>query len=211
MALRVVQELQEGMVVNLGVGIPTLVSDYIPTDGSILMHAENGVIGYGPHPPEGQGDPNLVNAGGERVTLIPGAAFVHHTDSFAIIRGGHLDVTVLGGMQVSEKGDLANWTTPTRGLGSPGGAVDLAMGAKTVIVVMGHTSKSGEPKLVKECTYPLTGRECVDLVVTDLGLFRMTSEGLVLTEIAPGWTPDEVKALTEARFIISPDLTEFLQ
>ena len=211
MALRVAQELQEGMVVNLGVGIPTLVSDYIPTDGSILMHAENGVIGYGPHPPDGQGDPNLVNAGGERVTLIPGAAFVHHTDSFAIIRGGHLDVTVLGGMQVSEKGDLANWTTPTRGLGSPGGAVDLAMGAKTVIVVMEHTSKSGEPKLVKECTYPLTGRECVDLVVTDLGLFRMTSEGLVLAEIAPGWTPDEVQALTEARFIISPNLKEFLQ
>ena len=211
MALRVAQELTEGMVVNLGIGMPTLVSDYIPTDGSILLHAENGVVGYGPYPPEDEGDPNLVNAGGETVTLIPGAAFVHHADAFAMIRGGHVDVTVLGGMQVSEKGDLANWTTPTRGLGSPGGAVDLAVGARTVVVIMEHITRQGEPKLVKECTYPLTGKGCVDLVVTDLGLFRVTSEGLAMTEIAPGWTPEEVQALTDARFTMSPLLKEFLR
>lgn len=211
MALRVSQELKPGMLVNLGVGIPTLLSDFIPTDGSILMHAENGLIGYGPHPPDGEGDPNLVNAGGEMVTLIPGTAFVHHTDSFAIIRGGHLDITILGGMQVSAKGDLANWTTATRGLGSPGGAVDLAMGAKKVIVLMEHTSKDGNSKLVKECSYPLTGKECVDLLVTDLGLFHMTSEGPVLAEIAPGWSPDQVQDLTDATIIVSNELKTFLE
>ena len=211
MALRVAQELKDGMVVNLGIGMPTLVSDYVPADGSIILHAENGVIGYGAYPPEGQGDPNLVNAGGEMVTLIPGGAFVHHADAAAIIRGGHLDITVLGGMQVSEKGDLANWTTPTRGLGSPGGAIDLAMGARSVVVMMEHTTREGEPKVVKECTYPLTGKGCVDTVVTDLGLFRVTSEGLVMVEFASGWTPEEVQALTEARLIVSPDIKEFLR
>ena len=211
MALRVAQELKEGMVVNLGIGMPTLVSNFIPTDGSVRLHAENGVLGYGPYPPEGEGDPDLVNGGGEMVTLLPGAAFFHHADAFAMIRGGHIDVSILGGMQVSEEGDLANWATSTRGLGSPGGAVDLAMSARTCVVMMEHTTRDGKPKLVSRCTYPLTGKACVDLVVTDLGLFRVTPDGLTLMEIVPGWTPKEVQSLTEARLLIAPELKEFLQ
>ena len=211
MAVRVAQELQEGMVVNLGIGMPTMVSNFIPADGSIRLHAENGILGYGPQPLNGEGDPNLVNGGGEMVIPLPGAVFFHHADAFAIIRGGHIDVSILGGMQVSEDGDLANWATPTRGLGSPGGAVDLAMGARTCLVMMEHTTRDGKPKLVSRCTYPLTGKTCVDLVMTDLGLFRVTSDGLVLTEIAPGWAPEEVQSCTEARLLIGSELKEVLQ
>lgn len=211
MALRIARELREGMVVNLGIGMPTLVSNYIPTDGSIILHAENGVIGYGPYPEPGKEDPNLVNAGGEMVTLLAGAAFASHADAFAMIRGGHVDVTVLGGMQVSERGDLANWATPERGLGSPGGAVDLAAGAQRVVVMMEHTTRDGKPKLVRECTYPLTGKGCVDVVVTDLGIFQVTSQGFLLKEIAPGWTPDEVRVMTEGRLVVANPLKEFLE
>ena len=209
MAARVAQELHAGMVVNLGIGMPTLVSNFIPTDGSIILHAENGVIGYGPFPPEGQEVPNLVNAGGQWVTIIQGAAYVHHADAFAMIRGGHVNLVVLGGFQVSETGDLANWTTQEGRLSSPGGAVDLAMGAGRVIVMMEHTTKEGVPKLVRECSYPLTGKGCVDLVVTDLGLFQVTEEGFLLREIAHGWTADKVRGLTEGRLTVSPDLREF--
>ena len=210
MAMRVAGELEDGTVVNLGIGMPTLVSNYIPMDSSIILHAENGVIGYGPFPQEGQEDANLVNAGGQPVTLLPGAAIVSHADSFAMIRGGYIDVAVLGGFQVSQRGDLASWSTDEESLGSPGGAVDIALAARRVIVMMEHTTKEGGPKLLRECSYPLTGRECVDLVVTDLGLFQVTGDGLLLREIAPGWTVEEVQALTDAPLTASPELKEFL-
>ena len=210
MAMRAAGELEDGTVVNLGIGMPTLVSNYIPMDSSIILHAENGVIGYGPFPQEGQEDANLVNAGGQPVTLLPGAAIVSHADSFAMIRGGYIDVAVLGGFQVSQRGDLASWSTDEESLGSPGGAVDIALAACRVIVMMEHTTKEGGPKLLRECSYPLTGRECVDLVVTDLGLFQVTGDGLLLREIAPGWTVEEVQALTDAPLTLSPELREFL-
>ena len=209
MAARVARELHEGTVANLGIGMPTLVSNFIPQDGSVLLHGENGVIGYGSFPPEGKEDPNLVNASGQPVTMVPGAAFVHHADAFAMIRGGHVDVAVLGGLQVSEKGDLANWTTNDGGLGSPGGAMDLVLGVRRVIVMMEHTTREGVPKLLRACTYPLTGKGCVDLVVTDLGLFEVTGEAFLMREIAPGWTAPEVQALTEGRLLVSPELKEF--
>ena len=210
MAMRVAGELEDGTVVNLGIGMPTLVSNYIPMDGSIILHAENGVIGYGPFPQEGQEDANLVNAGGQPVTLLPGAAIVSHADSFAMIRGGYIDVAVLGGFQVSQRGDLASWSTDEESLGSPGGAVDIALAARRVIVMMEHTTKEGGPKLLRECSYPLTGKECVELVVTDLGLFQVTGEGLILREIALGWTVGEVQALTDAPLTASRELKEFL-
>ena len=210
MAMRVAGELEDGTVVNLGIGMPTLVGNYIPMDGSIILHAENGVIGYGPFPQEGQENPNLVNAGGQPVTLLPGAAIISHTDSFAMIRGGYIDTAVLGGFQVSQRGDLASWSTDEESLGSPGGAVDIAKAARRVIVMMEHTTKDGGPKLLRECSYPLTGRECVELVVTDLGLFQVTDDGLLLREIAPGWTVEEVQALTDAPLTASPELKEFL-
>ena len=210
MAMRVAGELEDGTVVNLGIGMPTLVSNYIPMDGSIILHAENGVIGYGPFPQEGQEDANLVNAGGQPVTLQPGAAIVSHADSFAMIRGGYIDVAVLGGFQVSQRGDLASWSTDEESLGSPGGAVDIALAARRVIVMMEHTTKEGGPKLLRECGYPLTGRECVEVVITDLGLFQVTGDGLLLREIAPGWTVEDVQALTDAPLTLSPELREFL-
>ena len=210
MAMRVAGELEDGTVVNLGIGMPTLVSNYIPMDSSIILHAENGVIGYGPFPQEGQEDANLVNAGGQPVTLLPGAAIVSHADSFAMIRGGYIDVAVLGGFQVSQRGDLASWSTDEESLGSPGGAVDIALAARRVIVMMEHTTKEGGPKLLRECSYPLTGKECVELVVTDLGLFQVTGEGLILREIALGWTVGEVQALTDAPLTASRELKEFL-
>ncbi|MBI2872882.1 MAG: 3-oxoacid CoA-transferase subunit B [Chloroflexi bacterium] len=208
MALRLARELKPGMVVNLGIGMPTLVSDYIPHDGSLVLHSENGVIGFGPTPREGEEDPNLVNAGGGFITLLPGGAFVSHADAFAMIRGGHVDVAVLGGLQVSEQGDLANWLVPPRALGSPGGAVDLCVGAKQVFVVMEHTTRDGKPRLVSRCTYSLTGARCVSLVMTDLGLFQVTPQGFLLREIAPGWTAAEVRSLTEAPLAVGPELVE---
>lgn len=208
MALRVARELREGMVVNLGIGMPTLVANFIPRDRNIIVHSENGVIGVGPFPEPGQEDPDLVNAGGQMVTLIPGGCFVHHADSFGIIRGGHLDVCVLGAFQVSERGDLANWMVPERGIGSIGGAADLCAGARRVIAMMEHTTRDGRPKIVRECTYPLTGRGCVKLIVTDLAVVEVTPEGLVLREVAPGWTPEEVQALTEPPLRPAPDLRE---
>ena len=151
---------------------------------------------------------DMINAGGQFLTPLPGMCFFHHADSFAIVRGGHVDVSVLGGFQVSETGDLANWFSPERGVGNIGGGMDLAVGAKKLIVAMEHNSKSGEPKIVKKCTYPLTGKGCVDLIVTDLAVIEVTPKGLVLKEVAPGWTPQEVQALTEPKLILSPDLKE---
>jgi len=167
-ALRAVKELQEGMYVNLGVGLPTLVSQFIPEDLEVMLHSENGILGYGSIANEGEMDVDLVNAGLQPVVLKPGASFFHHADSFAMIRGGHIDLTILGAHQVSEQGDLANWKTPEEKVGAVGGAMDLVCGAKRVIVLMRHTTRSGKPRLVRQCTYPLTGRGVVNIVITDL-------------------------------------------
>ena len=207
-ALRAVKELREGMYVNLGVGLPTLVSQFIPPEVEVVLHSENGILGYGPIASEEEMDADLVNAGLQPVVLMPGASFFNHADSFAMIRGGHLSLTILGAHQVSETGDLANWKTPDEKVGAIGGAMDLVCGARRVMILMNHTQKSGEPRLVKQCTYPLTGVGVVNTVITDLALIEVAPEGLVLQELAPGVTVDDVQALTEPRLIISPDLHE---
>ncbi len=207
-AMRVAQELPDGAYVNLGIGIPTLVSQYVPEGRTIVYHSENGVLNYGPLAGPGQQDIDLINAGGQFLLPVPGMAFFHSADAFAMIRGGHIDVAVLGALQVSEKGDLANWMIPSRGVGNIGGAMDLAAGAKRVIVAMEHTDPQGHPKLVPECTFPLTGTRCVSLVVTDVAVIEVTPEGLLLKEVAPGWSAEDVQAVTAAHLIISPDLKE---
>jgi 3-oxoacid CoA-transferase B subunit len=211
-AMRIAKELFDGAVVNLGIGIPTLVSSYIPEGMTIIFHTENGALGFGAvvtaEEFEEKADIDLINAGGQYVTPLPGMCFFHHADSFAMIRGGHIDITVLGGLQVSEKGDLANWMFPERGVGNIGGGMDLAVGSKKVIIAMEHTMKEGQPKIVKGCSYPLTAKECVDLIVTDLAVIEVTKEGLLLKEVAPGWSADEVQALTEPRLKIADDLKE---
>jgi acetate CoA/acetoacetate CoA-transferase beta subunit len=207
-AMRVAREFQDEDVVNLGIGMPTLASNFIPEGKHIIFHTENGALGFGPIATEGEEDIDLINAGGQFVTRLPGMSFFHHADSFAMIRGGHIDITVLGGLQVSEKGDLANWMSPERGVGNIGGSMDLAVGSKSVIVAMEHTARAGKPKIVRECIYPLTAKECVDLIVTDLAVIEVTTKGLVLKEVAPDWTVDEIQALTEPELIISPELRE---
>ncbi|MFA5812290.1 MAG: 3-oxoacid CoA-transferase subunit B [bacterium] len=202
MAARVGLELEDGFYVNLGIGLPMLVSTHIPKGRMVIFQAENGILGCGPHAEPGNEDPDLSNAGDEDITELPGASFFDSAISFDMIRGGHLDVTVLGGFQVSEKGDLANWKLPQRKVGSYGGALDLAVGAKRVIVLMKHTTKDGEARIVKECKYPLTGRRCVSMVVTDIAVIDVTPKGLVLREAAPGWTPGDVQAVTEPRLIV---------
>ena len=208
MALRVAKEFQDGDYVNLGIGIPVLASNYVPAGREVVFESENGVLGFGEIHTAGQGDPDFVNAGGQPVSIIPGTCFFAHDESFSIIRGGHLDISVMGGLQVSEKGDLANWLVPERQIGTIGGAMDLAVGARRLIIVMNHTTKEGEPRLVKKCTYPLTAVECVDLVVTDIAVIEVTKKGMVLKEVAPGWTPDEVQKVTEAKLIVAPDCRE---
>ena len=207
-AMRVTREFKGGDVVNLGVGIPTLCSSYLPQDRKVWLHAENGVLGYGPFAEEGRQDPDLINASGQFVSPSPGISFFSSADAFNMIRGGHVDISVLGGFQVSEKGDLANWILPGRGSGNIGGAMELVTGAKKVIIAMEHTTKAGEPKLVAECAYPLTGKGCVDLIVTDLGVVEITEQGFLLLEIVHGFTPDEVQSVTGAPLAVSPDLRE---
>jgi 3-oxoacid CoA-transferase subunit B len=208
-ALRAAKELSEGMYINLGIGLPTLVSQFIPEGVEVMLHAENGVLGYGSITTENsEMDIDLVNAGLQPVTLRPGASFFNHADSFAMIRGGHIDLAILGGYQVSEKGDLANWTTSSEKVGAVGGAMDLACGVKRVIVLMQHVTTSDKPRIVKQCTYPLTARNVVDTIITDLAVIEVAKEGLVLKEIAPGWTPEEVQAVTEPKLIIAPDLKD---
>ena len=207
-AMRVAKELPEGAVVNLGIGMPTLVSNYVTEDKTMGYHSESGVLNYGPLAEEGERDYDLINAGGQFLQWVPGMAFFGSEEAFAMIRGGHVDVTVLGALQVSERGDLANWMVPQRGVGNIGGAMDLAVGAKRVIIAMEHTDREDRPKLVKECSFPLTGRRCVSLVVTDLAVIEVAPEGLVLKEIAPDWTPEEVQSLTEPKLILAPDLKE---
>ena len=206
---RLAMEFEDGWVVNLGIGMPTLCSNLDFGDKSIIFHAENGVIGYGPLAAEGEEDLHLVNAGSQYVTLAHGAAIVHHADSFTIIRGGHIDVTVLGAYEVAENGDFANWKTEGRKGGGIGGAMDLAVGAKRVFIAMEHTTREGEPRLWKRCTLPLTAVGVAKKVVTNLGVFEITPQGFMLKEIAPGYTPEEVQDQTEAKLIISDELKEF--
>ena len=207
-AMRVAKELRDGDVVNLGIGIPSLCSQFVPEGRDVLYHSESGVLNFGPMAADGEEDVDLTNASGHFLAWHPGMSFFHSADAFAMIRGGHIDVTVLGALQVSAKGDLANWMLPERGVGNVGGAMDLAAGAKRVIVAMEHTDRAGNPKVVQECTYPLTGKACVHLIVTDIAVMEVTPAGLLLRETAPGWSPEEVQAQTDAALIVSPALTE---
>ena len=208
-AMRVAKELPEGGYVNLGIGIPTLVSNFVPEGNVVFYHSESGILNCGPLADEGEEDIDLINAGGQFLQQVPGMAFSSSSDTFAMIRGGHVDVTVLGSHQVSAKGDLANWILPQRGVGNVGGAMDLAVGAKAVIIAMEHTDRQNQPKIVEECTFPITAKECVSLIVTDLAVIQPTAEGLVLKEVAPGWTPEEVQELTGAKRTMAPDLKEY--
>ena len=207
-AMRVARELQDGDVVNLGLGIPTLCSQFVPEGRTIVYHSENGVLNYGPMAEDGEEDVDLTNAGGQFLAWVPGMAFFNSAESFAMIRGGHIDVTVLGALQVSEKGDLANWMLPQRGIGNVGGAMDLAAGAKRTIVAMEHVDRRGRPKIVLECSFPLTGKGCVSLIVTDVAVIEVAPSGLVLKEAAPGWTPEDIQDMTEPTLIPAPDLQE---
>ena len=208
MALRVAKEFQDGMVVNLGIGIPTMCVNFIPEGREILFHTENGALNFGNIANPEEADLDLVNAGGQFITTKRGMSFFSHDESFSMIRGGHIDLCVLGGMQVSEKGDLANWLIPERGIGSIGGGMDLAFGVKRLIVVMEHSTKDGNPKILNECTYELTSPRCVNLIVTDLAIIKVTTDGLVLEELAPGWSAEEIQALTEPKLIVSLDIRE---
>ena len=206
-ATRVALELEDGWLVNLGIGMPTLTVNYIPEGRDILFHSENGIIGMGPKPAREEDiDPDLMSAGKGPVTLIPGGAFIHHADSFAVARGGRLDAAVLGAFQVAVNGDLANWKLPTAKSGSVGGAMDIAAGAKRVFAMMTHTAKDGEPKIVETLSYPLTAMACVTKIFTDMAVVAVTPEGYVLEEVAPGFSAEDVQAATGAPLAVPDDL-----